>query len=147
MVTSPTLTVNTQAWIAGWDYGGSGVVPISPRDQRYNGTPLTHHSFNNRNLPNMCRILVTMSASSLCLLSMSKLRKIIHNITGSTQSTYISAYISIIMEIWSAAHTVKMYENGQRSVKPTTNSAGDRKHRLNIELRVGLCPVMELSIK
>ena len=65
----------------------------------------------------MCRILVTMSASSLCLLSMSKLRKIIHNITGSTQTTYISAYISIIMEIWSTTHTGKMYENDQRSVK------------------------------
>ena len=62
-------------------------------------------------------------------LSMSKLLKTILNITGSTQSTYIP----IIMETWSATHTVKMYENGQRSVKPTTNSAGDRKHRLNIE--------------
>ena len=29
------------------------------------------------------------------------------------------------MEIWFAAHTVKMYENSQRNVKPTTNSAGD----------------------
>ena len=47
----------------------------------------------------------------------------------------------------SAAHTVKMYENSQRNVKPTTNSAGDRKHRLNIELRVGLCPVTKLFIK
>ena len=136
----------------------------SPRDQCYNGTPLTHHSFNNKNLPNMCSFdLCLLSVpSSPCLPLMSKLRKIIlhrsmskllkiiHNITGSTQSTqstYIPAYISIIMEIWSAAHTVKMYENSQRSVKPSTNSAGDRKHRLNIEPQVGLCPVTKLFIK
>jgi hypothetical protein len=104
-------------------YKGSGVVPISMGRH-------WHHSFNNKNLPNGtvcrnpgyvfstlgCRILVTMSASSLCLLSMSKLLKIIHNITGSTQSsqsTYISAYISIIMEIclqrilWKCMKTVK----------------------------------------
>ena len=53
------------------------------------------------------------------------------------------------METWFAAHTVKMkmYKNGKRSVKPTTNSAGDREHQLNIELQVGLGPIMELSTK
>ena len=51
------------------------------------------------------------------------------------------------METWFATHTVKMYKNGKRSVKPTTNSAGDREHQLNIELQVGLGPMMELSTK
>ena len=89
------------------------------------------------------QLWIVCCPSSLCLPSMSKLWKTILNITGSTQSTHIS----IIMETWTAAYTVKMYKNGKRSVKPTTNSAGDRKHRLNIELRVGLGPMMELSIK
>ena len=113
MVTSPTLTVNTQAWTAwtaGWNYGGSGVVPffttcstqwdaiVSPIFQQicvgfwWPFLPLqtaeNHSQFNNKNLSNMCRILVAISAS-LCLPLVSKLRKIIlHRISSINSYLY-----------------------------------------------------------
>ena len=119
------------------DYGGSGVVPFSPRVQRYNGTPLFHHSFNNKthqicagfwwpclplcaccnvqtaenhsqfnnkNLSNMCRILVAISAS-LCLPLVSKLRKIIlHRISSINSYLYNYGPQRIL---WKCMKTIK----------------------------------------
>ena len=103
-------------------------------------TTENHSQFNNKNLSNMCRIL-TMSASSLCLPLVSKLRKIIlHRISSINLYLYnygpkkCQDYGNLVCN----AYCENLWKRWKRC---------QACYRLNIEPQMGLSPMIGFSIR
>ena len=118
-------------------------------------TAQNHSQFNNKNLPNMCRILVTMSASSLCLPLVSKLRKIILHRINSI-NLYLYNYGNLVYNaycenVWKRSKKCQDY--GNLVCNAYCENLWKRWKRcqacykLNIEPQVGLGPMIGFSIR